>query len=92
MLRTAVLLVLALVALPVVTLRQDAPLDALQWSMLRGGLALALRFALLAFVASELSGNYSQWTASGASCRRCSPGTSRGGADATRALCSWRRS
>ena len=60
MLRTAVLLVLALVALPVVTLRQDAPLDALQWSMLRGGLALALGFALLAFVASELSGNYSQ--------------------------------
>ena len=60
MLRTAILLVLALVVLPVVALRQDAPLDALQWSMLRGGLTLALGFALVAFVASELSGNYSQ--------------------------------
>jgi steroid 5-alpha reductase family enzyme len=60
MLRTAVLLVLTLVVLPIVALRQDAPLDALQWSMLQGGIALALGFALLAFVASELSGNYSQ--------------------------------
>jgi steroid 5-alpha reductase family enzyme len=60
MVRTAVLLVLALVVLPLVALRQDAPLDALQWSMLRGGLALALGFAMLAFVASELTRNYSQ--------------------------------
>jgi steroid 5-alpha reductase family enzyme len=60
MLRTAVLLVLTLVVLPVVALRQDAPLDPLQWALLRGGLVLALSFALLAFVTSELTGNYSQ--------------------------------
>ena len=60
MLRTAVLLVLTLVVLPIVALRQDAPLDARQWSMLQGGIALALGFALVAFVASELTGNYSQ--------------------------------
>ena len=60
MLRTAVLLVLTLVVLPLVALRQDAPLDALQWEMLRGGLVLALSFAMYAFVASELTGNYSQ--------------------------------
>lgn len=60
MLRTAVLLVLTLVVLPIVALRQDVPLDALQWGMLRGGIALALGFALYAFVASELTRNYSQ--------------------------------
>jgi steroid 5-alpha reductase family enzyme len=60
MLRTAILLVLTLVVLPLVALRQDAPLDAQQWQMLRGGVVLALSFAMCAFVASELTGNYSQ--------------------------------
>jgi steroid 5-alpha reductase family enzyme len=60
MLRTAILLVLALAILPVVALRQDAALDSLQWAMLRGGIVLAVAFALYAFVASELTGNYSQ--------------------------------
>ena len=60
MLRTAILLVLTLVVLPMVALRQDAPLEALQWAMLREGLVLALAFALYAFIASELTRNYSQ--------------------------------
>jgi steroid 5-alpha reductase family enzyme len=60
MLRTAFLLVLALVVLPIVALRQDAPLESLQWAMLRGGIVLAAAFALYAFVASELTRNYSQ--------------------------------
>jgi len=60
MLRTAVLLVLALVVLPVVALRQDVPLESLQWAMLREGIVLALAFAAYAFIASELTRNYSQ--------------------------------
>ncbi|MCU0620877.1 MAG: DUF1295 domain-containing protein [Gemmatimonadales bacterium] len=60
MLRTAALLVFTLVAFPVLALRTDVPLEPLQWSLLRGGLALALGFAVLAFIASEWTGNYSQ--------------------------------
>ena len=60
MLRIATLLILALLALPMVVLRQDVPLTSLQWQLVQNGAGLALGFALLAFIASELTGNYSQ--------------------------------
>lgn len=60
MLRTILLLILALVVLPLVAFHYDAPLDAGQWQTLQGAIRAMLVVALLCFTVSEATGNYSQ--------------------------------
>lgn len=60
MIRTGVLLILALVVVPVLALKFDAPLTPEQWGTLQQVGALMLLVALLCFVVGELTGNVSQ--------------------------------
>jgi steroid 5-alpha reductase family enzyme len=60
MLRTIVLLLLSLIALPIVAFWHDAPLQASQWAMIAESSRLMLGVALLCFLTSEMTRNYSQ--------------------------------
>ncbi len=60
MVRTALLLLAALVALPLIAFRYDAPLDPAQLGVLSNLLKAMLAIALLCFTVSELTRNYSQ--------------------------------
>lgn len=60
MLRTIIVLVVTLLALPFFALRYDEPLTAEQWALLTTLVQLMLGIAITCFVASELSRNYSQ--------------------------------
>ncbi len=58
--RTAVILLATLILVPLLAWRFDAPPDARQWELLWIVVLQMLGFAVLCFVVSELSGNYSQ--------------------------------
>lgn len=60
MIKTALLLIIALIVIPVVAIRFDAPLSYLQWQMISFSFQLMLTVALLCFAVSELTRNYSQ--------------------------------
>lgn len=60
MLRTILLLILSLIALPIIAYRYDAPLEEAQWAMLTQSFFLMLGVAFLCFTVSELTRNYSQ--------------------------------
>jgi steroid 5-alpha reductase family enzyme len=60
MLRTILLLILALIVLPLVAFYSDAPLGEDQRAALGVAVMLMLSAALLCFAVSEFSGNYSQ--------------------------------
>ena len=60
MLKTALFLLITLMVIPVVAFTMDEPLDPLQRSTLAQLLAVYLVMALLCFVVSSLSNNYSQ--------------------------------
>ena len=60
MIKTALLLIIALIVIPVVAIRFDAPLSDLQWQMISFSFQLMLTVALLCFAVSELTRNYSQ--------------------------------
>lgn len=58
--RTAILLVLALIAIPVLAISFDQPPSAGQWQLLKEVSLLMLVIALICFVVGELTGNFSQ--------------------------------
>jgi steroid 5-alpha reductase family enzyme len=60
MIRTGALLILALVVVPVLALKFDAPLSAAQWAALKQAGSLMLGVALLCFAVGEFTGNVSQ--------------------------------
>lgn len=60
MLRTIILLIITLIALPIIAFQYDTPLNATQWEALQTSFFLMLGVALTCFVASELTKNYSQ--------------------------------
>lgn len=60
MLRTILLLIATLLILPVVAFYYDTPLSGEQWDALQDIILAMLGIAGLCFVASELTGNYSQ--------------------------------
>jgi steroid 5-alpha reductase family enzyme len=60
MVKTAVLLILTLVVVPVLAFQFGQPLSGLQWTMLRHVGWLMFAVALLCFAVGELSGNVSQ--------------------------------
>lgn len=60
MLKTVVVLLFTLVALPLMALRYDAPLTELQWKMLHTSFYIMFGIALFCFVVGELTGNVSQ--------------------------------
>jgi steroid 5-alpha reductase family enzyme len=60
MIKTAVLLIVALVLIPLIALRFDAPLSNLQREMITFSFLLMMAVALLCFVVSEITRNYSQ--------------------------------
>jgi len=60
MLRTIILLILTLIALPIIAFQYDTPLNAAQWDALQTSFFLMLGVALTCFVVSELTKNYSQ--------------------------------
>lgn len=60
MLRTVLLLILTLLALPVVAFYYDQPLSTEQWAALRSVFAVMSGVALTCFLVSELTRNYSQ--------------------------------
>ena len=60
MVRTIIGLVGALIALPIVAYYYDHPLDKLQWDALILAVRLMLTVALLSFLVSEVTRNYSQ--------------------------------
>ena len=60
MIKTGVLLVLALLVVPALAYAFDRPLTPEQWAMVRDSAALMLGVALLCFVVGELTGNVSQ--------------------------------
>jgi Protein of unknown function (DUF1295) len=60
MLRTIILLILTLIALPIIAFKYDSPLNEAQWAALQSSFYLMLGVALTCFVVSELTKNYSQ--------------------------------
>jgi steroid 5-alpha reductase family enzyme len=60
MLRTIIILIITLIALPFVAFRFDEPLSPEHWAALNTGFYIALAVALSCFTISELSRNYSQ--------------------------------
>lgn len=60
MLRTIIILILTLIALPIVAFYYDTPLNDAQWAALKSSFYLMLGVALTCFVVSELTRNYSQ--------------------------------
>ena len=59
MLRTVLLLILTLLALPVVAFYYDQPLSTEQWAAVRSAFAVMSGVALTCFLVSELTRNYS---------------------------------
>jgi steroid 5-alpha reductase family enzyme len=60
MLRTIILLILTLIALPIIALKYDTPLNPAQWAALQSSFYLMIGVALTCFVVSEWTKNYSQ--------------------------------
>lgn len=60
MLKTIILLLLAIVVVPVTAFYLDTPLAPAKWELLKTALYMMLAVALLCFVVSELTGNCSQ--------------------------------
>lgn len=60
MLRTILILIATLIALPVVAFYYDQPLSPAQWAAVQNLFRAMLFVALLCFTISELTGNYSQ--------------------------------
>ncbi|MCC6462611.1 MAG: DUF1295 domain-containing protein [Saprospiraceae bacterium] len=60
MLRTILILIATLVALPVVAFYYDAPLSPAQWTTVRSLFTAMVTVALTCFVVSEITRNYSQ--------------------------------
>lgn len=60
MVKTAVVLLFTLIVLPLVALKFDAPLSALQWQMVQTTFYLMLGISGLCFVVGEITGNVSQ--------------------------------
>jgi steroid 5-alpha reductase family enzyme len=60
MIRTALVLIAALIIIPIVAFNFDTNLDAHQWQTVKALFAGMVGVALTCFVVSELSGNYSQ--------------------------------
>ena len=60
MIKTAVLLALTLIVVPVLAFKFDAPLTPAQWAILKHTGVAMLGFAALCFVLGELTGNVSQ--------------------------------
>ena len=60
MLRTILLLIFTMIIVPLVSFNYSEPLSAEQWAILKNAAAIALGVALLCFIISELTKNYSQ--------------------------------
>lgn len=60
MIRTIILLIAAIVVVPVVAVKMDAPLNDLQKELVHGGVIIMLSVALACFLISEAARNYSQ--------------------------------
>ena len=60
MLRTILLLIITMIVVPFVSLNYGEPLSNEQWIILKNAAIIALVVALLCFIISELTKNYSQ--------------------------------
>ncbi len=60
MIKTAILLIIALIVLPIIAIKFDTPLSPAQWQMIRNSFQVMLVVALTCFAVSEITKNYSQ--------------------------------